>query len=291
MLSIIKKVIFLRLNLNMLKIKGKNKVIYSVLTITILLFASMDSKSQTLEIGGMIGTSYYIGDLNPILPYNQTQLTYGALARYNINSRWAVKFNYYRGKVKGSDATGASVNNRDLNFISNINDFSLVGEFNFWTYYTGSKKNYFAPFLFGGFSYFTFKPYSFDGVALQPLGTEGQQIGFDGRAPYNQFSFAGTFGFGVKYSLSKKLSFTFEWGMRKTFTDYIDDISTTYYLEGQLIDPNISAEILSDPTQSHDPYMERGNSSTNDWYNFTGVTITYMFDLRNNKRCNSTSWK
>ncbi len=291
MLSFIKKVIFLRLDFNMLR----SAVLYIsfkvFLVMAIFSLSPKETNAQTLEVGGMIGTSYYLGEFNPALPYNQTQLAFGALARYNINPRWSIKFNYYRGKLKGSDATGGSVENRDLNFTSNINDFSLVGEFNFWEYFTGSKKNFFSPFLFGGVSYFTFKPYSFDGVALQPLGTEGQQIGFNERSPYNQFSFAMTFGFGIKYSLSKRLSFTFEWGMRKTLTDYIDDVSTTYYLEGQSINPGVNNEILSDPTMSHDPYMQRGDASNNDWYNFTGVTITYMFDLRNNKRCNSTSWK
>ena len=284
----------MRLDFNMrnkIKKYSPNALFKATLMSAFIIVFAGNVKSQTLEIGGMAGTSYYVGELNPILPYNQTQLAYGMLARYNLNSRWAVKFNYYRGKVQGSDATGGSVEGRELDFRSNINDFSLVAEFNFWEYYTGSKKNYFAPYLFGGLTYFTFKPYSQSGVALQPLGTEGQQIGFDGRSPYNQFSFAMTFGFGIKYSLSKRLAFAFEWGMRKTLTDYIDDVSTTYYLDGNTINPDIPDQILSDPTKGHDPYMQRGNESTNDWYNFTGVTITYLFDLRSKKKCNSTDWK
>ena len=35
---------------------------------------------------------------------------------------------------------------------------------------------------------------------------------------------------------------------------------------------------------SHDAYMQRGNDNNNDWYNITGVTVTYKFDLRSNKR-------
>jgi uncharacterized protein DUF6089 len=252
---------------------------------------SLNSISQTLEIGGFIGTSYYLGELNPGLPYNQTQLAYGALARYNLNERWAIKMSYYKGNVKGSDATGGWVEDRELNFKSVINDISLVAEFNFWEYFTGSKKNYFTPFLFGGVSFFTFEPTSYSGVALQPLGTEGQNEDFAGRSPYNQYSFAIPFGFGVKYSLSERLGITFEWGMRKTFTDYIDDVSTTYYLPGQSIDPNEPGQILSDPTMSHELYMQRGDSKTNDWYNYTGVTVTYKFDLRSKKGCNNISWK
>ncbi len=293
MLSITKKVIFLPLEINMrnhiIKYKNLKVVVGTIVLLTMLLY-SFESKSQTLELGGFVGTSYYLGELNPGLPFNQTQLAYGALVRYNLNARWAIKFNFYRGKVKGSDATGGSVVNRDLSFQSNINDISLVAEFNFWDYYTGSKKSYFTPFIFGGGSFFTFKPTS-GGVALQPLGTEGQNIGFGGRSPYKQYSFALTFGFGIKYSVSERIGLAFEMGMRKTLTDYIDDISTTYYLDGAIINPGVPGEILSDPTQDHNQWMQRGNDQTNDWYNYTGITITYKFDLRSNKGCNNVSWK
>jgi len=110
---------------------------------------------------------------------------------------------------------------------------------------------------------------------LQPEGTEGQNDNFNDRSPYNQYSFAIPFGFGFKYSLTDKFGLTFEWGMRKTFTDYIDDISTTY-----ADDPSV----IADPTQTHSAYMQRGDDQTMDWYNYTGVTITYKFDLRNKKR-------
>ena len=266
-----------------------NKVIFALI---IMLFTTTIS-AQTLEVGGFVGTSYYLGELNPGLPFNQTQLAYGGLIRYNINSRWAVKFSYNRGKLQGSDATGGSVVNRDLDFKSQINDFSLVAEFNFWEYFTGSKKNYFAPYIFGGVSYFTFNSTSIGGADLHAAGTEGQNVGFEGRSPYNKYSFAVPFGFGFKYSVTDRLGIAIEWGMRKTFTDYIDDISTTYYFDAASPPPEISREnqLLSDPTMSHDANVQRGDDKTNDWYNFTGVTVTYKFDLRRNKGCSNVNWK
>lgn len=294
MLSIIEKMIFLPLKIMMMEIIGKYslmRLVNKAIAIACVILFAGSSNAQTLEIGGFGGTSYYLGELNPALPYNQTQVAYGALARYNLNPRWAVKFSYYRGKVQGSDATGGSAINRNLDFKSKINDFSLVAEFNFWEYFTGSKKSYFTPFIFGGASFFTFNSTSFGGVALQPIGTEGQNGGFAGRSPYNNYSFAFPFGFGIKYSLTERLGLTFEWGMRKTFTDYIDDISTTYYLSGPNINPDNAGEILSDPTMSHEPYMQRGDDKINDWYNFTGITVTYKFDLRSKKGCNNVSWK
>ncbi|MEZ5146311.1 MAG: hypothetical protein R2759_04285 [Bacteroidales bacterium] len=39
------------------------------------------------------------------------------------------------------------------------------------------------------------------------------------------------------------------------------------------------------PNRNHDPWMQRGNSSTTDWYSFAGITLTYYIDLRNKNRC------
>jgi hypothetical protein len=126
-----------------------------------------------------------------------------------------------------------------------------------------------------------------DGVALKEMGTEGQNIGFEGRSPYNTTQMAMPFGLGIKYSLNKKLGFAMEWGMRKTFTDYIDDVSTTYYLHGESINPSNEAEVLSDPTMSHNPLQARGNSSTKDWYTFFGITVTYKFRLGDGRKCSN----
>ncbi len=248
----------------------------------ILMVLPLNSNAQkTLEVGAFGGGSYYLGDLNPALHFNQIQFAYGGVVRYNINNRWTVKGSFYRGKVKGDDAKTNSIANRELNFQSRINDISLVAEFNWWDYFTGSKKSFFTPYVFAGFSYFMFKPQTLDGVDLQPLGTEGQNVGFDERKPYNLYSFALPFGFGFKYSINSRIGLAFEWGMRKTITDYIDDVSTTYA---------DNPDVIADPTQSHSAGMQRGDRTKNDWYNFTGVTLTYKFNLQDKTKCNTSSY-
>lgn len=245
---------------------------------------------RTLEVGAFGGGSYYIGDLNPALHFNQTHPAYGAVARLNLNPRLAAQLSFSRGKVTGSDAKTKAVSHRDLSFLTIINDVSLTGQFNFWEYYTGSKRNYFTPYIMGGASLFFYNPKSLGGTDLRSLGTEGQNIGFDGRKPYKTYSFALTFGFGFKYSLTERLGLGFEWGMRKTLTDYIDDVSTTYYLDGTTIDPSNTAQVLSDPTLSHKPYAQRGDRKNWDWYNFTGISVTYKFDLYSKHKCNTAKW-
>jgi hypothetical protein len=255
-----------------------------ILIIILLLFAGVSVKSQTLEAGLFGGTSYYLGDLNPAYHFLQPKPAYGILARYNAGTRWAFKLNGFRGKVFGSDAVSNTNQKRQLSFESVIWDFSLVAEFNFFDYFTGSKKDNWSPYIFGGLGYFTFNPKA-DDVELSTLGTEGQNVGFNGRKPYNKWSIAIPFGIGFKFSLNSRISAALEWGVRKTFTDYIDDVSTTYYLDGSQINPGNTAEALSDPTQLHQPYQERGNPQTEDWYSFAGLTVTYKFNFFGNRKC------
>ena len=73
--------------------------------------------------------------------------------------------------------------------------------------------------------------------------------------------------------------------MHKTFTDYLDDVSTTYYLNGRSIAANNQAGLMSDPTRDHNPGMQRGNEKNNDWYAFFGISFTYKFDLLASKKC------
>ncbi|MCF8387102.1 MAG: DUF6089 family protein [Bacteroidales bacterium] len=241
-------------------------------------------KSQELEVGLFGGGSYYLGDINPGLHFMQSQMAYGLSTRYILNDRLAARLSIYRGNVAGDDAVIKYREERNLNFESPVTDISAVFEFNFLKYYTGSKRNYITPYIFGGVSTFFFNPKA-NGIELKELGTEGQNAGFDGRSPYSGTSFAIPFGVGLKYSLTNKIGLGVEWMMHKTFTDYLDDISTTYYLVGQNINPDNEAEILSDPTMSFDPYQQRGNKQTNDWFAFFGLSLTYKFDLSGRARC------
>jgi hypothetical protein len=88
-----------------------------------------------------------------------------------------------------------------------------------------------------------------------------------------------------KFSLAQRVGMQVFWEMHKTFTDYLDDVSSTYYLNGRSIAPNDIAGIMSDPTRNHEPGMQRGNSKSQDWYSFFGVSLTYRFNLTGKKKC------
>ncbi len=244
----------------------------------------MNGFSQTMEVGLFGGGSYYIGDLNPSMPFVKTQIAYGVLARYNLDERWAVKLGITRGKVKGNSANSSFLPDRQLQFESPVTDISAVVEFNFFKYFTGSKHNWVTPYIFVGVGAFFYAPEA-GGFKLRDLGTEGQTIGYLGRKPYSSTALSIPFGVGVKMSLTKRLAIGAYWEMHKTFIDYLDDVSTTYYLYGPAIDPNVPDEFYSDPAMTHEVGMQRGNPKSDDWFSFAGITLTYRFDLRTKKRC------
>ncbi len=258
--------------------KGMVKKGFLILVITL---ASIGLKAQsTLEAGVFGGVSYYLGDINPVTHFSQIEPAYGVIARYNISTRWTVRFSATTSELAGDDLIAGYNEDRALNFITRIYDGSLIAEFNFFDYFTGSGRNYVSPYLLGGVSFFHFNPKDNAGNLLRPLGTEGQ-FEFDpatgdrmGPEPYSQFGFSIPFGIGVKYSLTKRLGLAVEWRMHKTFTDYIDDISTVYY-----------QETTSPGGTVFEEGMLRGDRNTNDWFNFTGITLTYKFNLGQRQRC------
>jgi len=95
----------------------------------------------------------------------------------------------------------------------------------------------FRPYVIGGFGAFKFNPqgkyYAPDGsskwVDLKPLRTEGQGMAeYPDRKEYSLVSFEVPLGFGFKYYLKDNLFIGMEVMHRKSFTDYVDDVSTNY---------------------------------------------------------------
>ena len=249
---------------------------------------------QTLEVGPHVGVSYYMGDLNPTIPFAQAQLQYGGVVRFNYNNRWTFRFDYSRATVKASDEKIGWRPERGLNFTTKINDCSLVAEFNFLEYYTGNPKRNVSPYIFGGISVFQFTPYAEYGgtmVNLRDYPTEATPEG----AKWYETLFGRTmpigvsipFGIGVKLSLSKHMAATVEWRMQKTFTDYLDDVGTVYPEQHALFTAEDGVTYdLSDPTGNYLAGQQRGNAAFNDWFGMARVSLTWKFNLPDRRGCN-----
>lgn len=249
---------------------------------------------KTLEIGPHGGVSYYMGDLNPKLPFAMADLQYGGVIRLNWDNRWTFRFDYTHATVKASDEKIGWRPDRGLNFTTKINDFSLVAEFNFLEYYTGNPKRNVSPYIFGGISVFQYTPYAEYGGTIVNLREYETEVEPSDLKWYQKLSsrsmpvgFSIPFGVGVKFALSRHMAATVEWRMQKTFTDYLDDVGTVYRENG----PVITAEDgqtynLSDPTERFLPGQQRGNASFNDWFGMARVSLTWKFNLPDGRGCN-----
>lgn len=116
--------------------------------------------------------------------------------------------------------------------------------------------------------------------ALQPLGTEGQ--GLPGaEKKYSRLTFAIPFSIGARYSIGKQISIGLEASLRKSFSDYIDDVSTVYY-DKTLIEASYGekAAYLSDPASGENPTWtgageKRGGEKMKDFYMSFMVSFNY----------------
>ncbi len=273
-----------------------------LVTSLLSLFMGTVSFAQYSEIGLLGGMSFYMGDLNPDMPFKDVRPAGGLFYRYNFNDRFSVRAAAHIGYVVGYDANSSDTAQmaRNLSFESWLFDFSVTGEFNFFKYAPGDMRHWITPFLFGGISVFKFNPRAeLNGEMweLQPLGTEGQGTTFyPDRQKYSLFNAAIPFGLGVKVNLSKTFSVGLEWGMRYTFTDYLDDVSTTYAdidvvqaergdIANQLSNRAMIRDAqtgefvpLTDQQRLEYTGRQRGNSTTNDWYSF--VMISFSMNIK-----------
>ncbi|MEZ4908417.1 MAG: DUF6089 family protein [Saprospiraceae bacterium] len=257
----------------------KSKFIVIVL---ISLFSFTSRAQSGFELGGWVGLSHYFGDLNTSFKLNHPGPAAGANARLLFNERLALKSSLNIGYIVADDAysTNAYENERNLNFHSMIYDFTNQFEFNFLPYIHGSSNDFFTPYLFGGITIFHYNPRtSLNGKTynLREYGTEGQPIGEE----YYEFGVALPVGFGLKWDINHKLSINLEVSYKFTFTDYLDDVSTSYPNVGEL--NSLRGEIgvaLSDRSGIPgfaEQGKQRGNSRDKDKYSFTGISVMYFF--------------
>mgnify|MGYP003340034679 FL=1 len=236
----------------------------------------------------------YLGDLSPVaFAPSETHWSAGLVYKYNVN--W--NFNW-RGAITTGEITGADARNnlgqpfrirRNLSFRTQIIEASLIGEFNILGWQGDRYQKNFTPFVEAGLGFFHFNPqayYQGQWYNLQEIGTEGQGLSiYRNRPPYRLTQLCIPLGLGVKVRLSEHWSVTADCALRKTFTDYLDDVSTSFpdraamlAEKGQLaLDlSDRSFEVVGDSMKQHfSKGQMRGDPSKKDWYFFPGITITY----------------
>jgi hypothetical protein len=254
--------------------------------------------AQYNEFGVAAGTSHYQGDLSSVITFDNidiglTRGAVGVLGRMNLNRFLSLRGGLTYGQVAGDDRLTNNAQ-RNLRFKSDIFEASFIAEFNIFGYdpvYSGKK---FSPYLFMGGAGYYFNPktdYNGRDVALQPLGTEGQgRPGYD--AKYSLFSIAVPVGGGLKFALGDTWTVGIEFGARKIFHDYLDDVSGTYAAYEDLITTSEIAgtvayrswELTDESPASVPVGGNRGNEKFVDWYYFSMMSLTYHLPTSKRQR-------
>ena len=247
------------------------------------------------ELGGAnrIGTHFY-RDYELAMTRPAAHL---GIRMYVPDTRWAVSTNLSYARVAGRDNLTRDPyrENRNLNFRSPIIEFSVQGEYYFRKASAGSRYNIREVvgskqvnmdwYLFAGIGGFWFNPkgqYNGNWYALQPLSTEGQGV-VATRKKYHRFSGCVPIGLGGKYGINKNLSIGFEMGIRYTFTDYLDDVSTSYVDPTVLVNTkgalaaNIADPSLSTINGQTNAGEQRGDPRHKDVYMMMMFNVNYKF--------------
>jgi len=254
-----------------------------IIIFLLLFFVSLGSRAQ-FDLGGFAGTTLYQGDITNNF-IGSASFAFGGTLRYNLNPYMAVRAGLSYGKISGDDknAKDKGRKNRNLNFQSPIIEFSLIGEYNIFGYNSGSRRRFpgmtrskWTPYVFGGVSYFKFNPTtSYKGVTyeLAKIATEQEKS-------YGTMQVSLPVGIGVKYNFERFWTIGFEIGYRKTFTDYLDDVSGKSIDFNTALDPIAAAlsdrsrELTADGSSAFNTSTyNRGNAKNLDSYSFISITI------------------
>ncbi len=247
-------------------------------------------KGQSLAVELLPGVLNYQGDLRQevfTLKDGRAALGIGVLAE--LSNRIGIRYTYMYGSVHADDKYNAQPQYyyRNLDFWSRIREQSVQLQVQIFN----GERAKINPFLVGGIAYFHFNPYTFDrdGVRhyLQPLSTEGQGVIPGAPAPYSLRERSIPMGGGIRFTVTEKLSISWEITFRYTQTDYLDDVSTRYpdlFLLATLKGPKsaeLSFRALELPganplfPNGFDRGIVRGNPGRGDWYYFSGFKIRY----------------
>jgi hypothetical protein len=283
---------------------------YAVLLLLILPMLSSGQrlrnrwKSMRAEVHFGIGATNFLGELggaNQIgthaykdFEFSQTRLAISGGYRYKLSASTAINTSISYGQVAGNDnlTTEFFRNYRNLSFKSDIWEIDTHFEFSFIKDQVGHRyrlkgvrgQRGFEMGLYGfvGVGLFNFNPkaqYEGTWVKLQPLGTEGQGL-VPTRDKYALWQMSFPLGIGFKYTLDRRWGIGLEYGLRYTFTDYIDDVSKTYYDNNLLYAKDPMAGALADRSDHTYPYItsagaQRGDPTHKDAYMFAVFNINY----------------
>ena len=203
--------------------------------------------SQTYEIGAFLGGANFIGDVGKTTYIAPKSPVFGAIFKWNRTARHSFRGSIIFAKIEGddNDSKESRRKERGYSFENNITEISVGIEYTFWEFNMYSGKPASTPYMYTGLTYFWYK------AMYKP--SIGDIKDYDGAS-----AIAIPMTLGYKATLGTKFIIAAEIGARYTFTDDLDGSNPVKGFED-------------------DESLKFGNVNNNDWYVFTGITLTYTF--------------
>ncbi len=214
---------------------------------TLILFLLINMNflnAQIHEVGVFLGGSNYIGDVGKTDYISPNELAFGILYKWNKSPRHSYRFSYMQSTITGADIDSEVPNRylRGYKFKNNIKEFSAGLEFNFFDFNLHDSKRKITPYIYSGVTVFIY----------DELYVGNGETKFD----FLSYSYAIPMVVGVKTNFAENFILGVEVGARYTFTDNLDG---------------------SNPKNENLQALKFGNINSNDWYVFSGFTLTYTF--------------
>lgn len=222
----------------------KNSKLFSLLRrlgicIAVLTAQVSTVQAQKIEVGGGLGVFNYKGDISPSFKFRFFKPGGSLFFRYNPNQALSLRAELAAGLIGAADQYSKDPfqKARNMSFRTRITEASAVAEYNFLDYQEKRFAVNWTPYVFGGLGISKFKP----DVVTDSYKTNSLVI------PY---------GVGIKYQIRRPWNIGLEYGTRKTFSDYYDNLG-------------------GDPKST--VMLEQGDPSKKDTYYYIRLSISYTF--------------
>ena len=213
-------------------------------------FCASANAQNTSEIGIGLGATNYRGEISPNYQLQNNRPAFTAFYRKDVSVPITLRGAFTAGFLRAADDNVEGMNGgvpplhnyRQANTKGHVLEASAVMEYNFMDYHYRTDKIHFTPYLFAGIGVF---------YANTETVTNNASLSDTFNQSGSMLGLAIPAGVGLKYALSEHINLGLEVGVRKAFTDQLDHLS------------------------DQDPLLV--NSHDQDWYYYSGVSLSYTF--------------
>ena len=210
------------------------------------MFFTQIGQSQIYEIGVFVGGSNFIGDVGATNYISPNQTAFGGIFKWNRSPRHSFRASIIYSNIEGIDSKSDDPRRieRGYSFDNSLFEISAGMEFTFLDFDLHDATKKATPYLYTGISMAHHDNYYFNAIGVYTS------------EDTTSWAYGIPMVLGFKSNVLENFILGVEVGARYTFSDELDG---------------------SVPDAEYREPFSFGNTNSNDWYVFSGFTITYTF--------------